>query len=127
MRHGTDGTSSRVLLLLDLGRMPNTGEFMTFWKLALYAMAASVISAPAFAADIERPMLNAHNALRAKHGVPALNWSASLAKTAQAWADRCVFEHSHTGLGEDLAEGTGVYSGADAVNDWYGEISSYDF
>lgn len=125
--HPTDGTSSTVLLLIDLGGMPNTGEFMTLWKLALCAIAASVIAEPAFAADLEGPMLNAHNALRAKHGVPALSWSASLAKTAQAWADRCVFEHSNTGLGENLAQGTGDYSGADAVNDWYGEISAYDF
>lgn len=72
-------------------------------------------------------MLGAHDAARAKHGVPALSWSDSLAKTAQSWADRCVFEHSSTSYGENLAQGTGGYSGADAVNDWYNEISAYDF
>jgi len=100
---------------------------MTLWKLALCAAVAAVIAAPALAADIEGPMLNAHNAARAKHGVPPLSWSASLAKAAQAWADRCVFEHSNTNYGENLAQGTGEYSGADAVNDWYNEISAYDF
>jgi hypothetical protein len=100
---------------------------MTLWKLALCATVAAAIAVPGFAADIEGPMLNAHNALRAKHGVPPLSWSASLAKTAQAWADRCMFEHSNAGLGENLAQGTGDYSGANAVNDWYGEISAYDF
>lgn len=100
---------------------------MNLLRLALCATVAAAIVAPSLAADIEGPMLNAHNALRAKHGVPALSWSGSLAKTAQAWADRCVFEHSSTNYGENLAQGTGDYSGADAVNDWYGEISAYDF
>jgi uncharacterized protein YkwD len=103
------------------------GDFMTLGKLALCAATVAAIAAPSLAADIEGPMLNAHNSLRAKHGVPPLSWSASLANTAQAWADRCVFEHSNAGLGENLAQGTGDYSGANAVNDWYNEISAYDF
>ena len=85
---------------------------MTLWKLALCAAVAAVIAAPALAADIEGPMLNAHNAARAKHGVPPLSWSASLAKAAQAWADRCVFEHSSTNYGENLAQGTGDFANA---------------
>jgi len=87
------------------------------------------LTAPSFAQeDISGPVLAAHNALRAKHGVPALSWSASIAKSALAVADKCVFEHSATSYGENLATGTtGGYSAPDFVNDWYSEISAYDF
>ena len=91
--------------------------------------AALLVIAPAFAADdISGEALAAHNALRAKHGVPALKWSSSLAKSAQAVSDSCAFEHSSTSNGENLAQGTtGSYSVASFVNDWYSEISAYDF
>jgi DHA1 family inner membrane transport protein len=89
------------------------------------AAAGLVVLLPTVAAGQEA--LSAHNALRAKHGVPPLSWSGSLAATAQDWANRCVFEHSNNG-GENLATGTtGAYSQAQFVRDWYSEIASYDF
>lgn len=91
-------------------------------------VAALAVVSPAMSADFAGQVLAAHNALRAQHGVPALKWSASIAKTAQAYADQCVFEHSGTDLGENLATGTtGAYSPAQFVNDWYSEIANYDF
>ena len=91
-------------------------------------LAVLIATSPALAADLKDEGLGAHNALRAQHGVPALSWSASLAKSAQAVADQCSFEHSATSNGENLAQGTsGGYSPAQFVNDWYSEISSYDF
>ena len=91
-------------------------------------VAAMVAGTQAWAADISGEVLAAHNALRAKHGVPALSWSPKLAASAQEWANGCVFEHSSTNNGENLAQGTsGAYSPAQFVNDWYGEISGYDF
>ena len=54
-------------------------------------------------------MLAAHNRWRAMVGVPPLVYSAALAGSAQAWAERlrdgnhCQMRHSHaTGLGENL-------------------------
>ena len=86
------------------------------------------VASPALAADLKGETLNAHNSLRAKHGVPALSWSSGLAASAQAVADQCVFEHSATSNGENLAQGTnGGYSPAQFVDDWYSEISNYDF
>ena len=58
--------------------------------------------------------------------MPALSWSGKLANTAQAWADKCMFEHSSNGLGENLAQGDG-YPAAQFVQDWYDEIGQYDF
>jgi hypothetical protein len=42
-------------------------------------------------------VLDLHNAYRARHHAPPLAWDASLAASAQAWADRCVFQHSGPG------------------------------
>ncbi len=55
---------------------------------------------------------------RAAHQVGPLAWSASLAADAQAWAQRCVFQHS--GPGECLAMGHATWT--DAVNAWYIEV-----
>jgi pathogenesis-related protein 1 len=89
--------------------------------------ATTLVTGAAVGQDISGEMLQAHNSLRAKHGVPALSWSPSLAATAQDWANRCVFEHSNNG-GENLAQWTsGAYSAASHVRGWYDEIRSYDF
>lgn len=98
------------------------------FNLMLAFVVASAVSTPVLSASLESDVLTAHNALRAKHGVPPLSWSSALAQAAQAHANKCVFEHSQTQYGENLAQGTsGSYSPAQFVNDWYSEISSYDF
>ena len=57
------------------------------------------------------------NYYRSLHGVPALAYDPALAASAQAWADRCVFQHS--GPGENMAMGYGTMAGTDA---WYDEV-----
>jgi pathogenesis-related protein 1 len=69
--------------------------------------------------------LERHNEHRAEHCAAPLSWDDELAASAQAWADRCVFEHS--GPGENLFANTGIPSAAAAVDDWYSEVMSYDF
>ncbi len=53
--------------------------------------------------------LDAHNDLRREVGVPPLVWSSDLAAKAQLWADNLAltnrFEHSNTGMGENIADG----------------------
>ncbi len=76
------------------------------------------------------PVLVVHNQLRAKHCAPPLAWSAELAATAKAWADRlavtCRLEHSRGGLGENLWAGTaGAFTVEQIVGAWYGEIARY--
>jgi uncharacterized protein YkwD len=69
-----------------------------------------------------------HNASRAKHCVPPLTWSDALARTAQAWADKCVFEHDlKTEEGENLAIGEDMTM-REAHEAWYDEeLPLYDF
>ncbi|GLC33599.1 hypothetical protein PLESTB_000093500 [Pleodorina starrii] len=73
--------------------------------------------------------LDRHNYYRARHtSTPALRWSSSLAADAQAWANRCVFEHANnavTGQGENLAWG---YPDTNSVIDaYYSESSGYAY
>ena len=56
-----------------------------------------------------RTFLEAHNEARRSASpspspsLPPLTWSSDLADVAQAWAERCVFEHSANAFGENLA------------------------
>jgi len=78
-------------------------------------------------------LLDLHNQARGDHCAPALAWSPELATVAQRWADHlrdagCVFEHSDTELGENLAMGTSGALDADTiVGMWYREVDGYDF
>jgi uncharacterized protein YkwD len=69
-------------------------------------------------------VLDAHNRCRAEVSVAPLQWSDSLAASAQQWADHLAatgtFEHSHSG--ENLAQGTtGAYSVTQLFGMWENE------
>jgi uncharacterized protein YkwD len=94
---------------------------------AMLALGLTSACSAALAQDEGQGLLDAHNAYREKHCVPALTWSPEIAATAQKWADACSMSHdSNSGYGENLAWGTGLSAGA-AVDMWYGEASKYDF
>jgi len=88
---------------------------------------------PAPATDPDHPIVALHNAKRAEHCAPPLEWSDKLAKVAQKWANHlrdhgCVFGHSDTMYGENLAAGTsGVMDDATVVDMWYREVDKYKF
>ncbi|MEO8671684.1 MAG: CAP domain-containing protein [Tahibacter sp.] len=77
--------------------------------------------------------VDAHNCTRrtvvpvASPRLPLLTWSASLAATAQAYANRCVYAHSGAaGLGENIyAAAPWAASEKKALNSWVSEASSY--
>ena len=79
--------------------------------------------------DIETAFLLAHNAFRSKHFAPELTWDATIAKSAQAFADTCPCDHSNpssrANKGENIAWGQGTAD--EAVMKWYAELASYDF
>ena len=86
-------------------------------------------SSPAGPSADARAIVEQHNARRAKHCAKPLEWSAEIAKVAQAWADRCVFQHSKSKYGENLAMGTSrIMTPEHVVEMWHdGEIGNYDF
>lgn len=68
-----------------------------------------------------------HNDLRLKHGVAAVKQTPALTAEAQAWADRCVFQHAQgTGHGENLAIGTGL-TADQTMKLWYDEGKNYPY
>lgn len=75
-------------------------------------------------------LLSAHNRYRTEVGISPLQWSDTLAASAQSYAETLAasnrFAHSDTdGYGENLWKGTaGAYSMTDMVNSW-GEEKAY--
>ncbi len=83
----------------------------------------------------ETGMTAAHNAARAavnppaNPAIPPLAWSSTIATSAQAWADKCMFMHSGNPLyGENIYAGAGSQATPQQVVDsWAGEAKDYDY
>jgi pathogenesis-related protein 1 len=81
--------------------------------------------------------LDTQNAVRhAAKPTPApplsdLTWSSAAAAVAQAWADRCNYQHNpgRGNRGENIAASApqGRWTVADAVGAWAGEVQDYDY
>jgi uncharacterized protein YkwD len=99
----------------------------TIWLLIVLAGTAGGES------SLTREMLAAHNAERARVGVPPIHWSDQLAAIAQDWADtllsRQQFVHRpNSPYGENLFEirGSGA-SPTRVVGLWAAESRNYDY
>lgn len=91
---------------------------------------------PASAATLSpdaQAFITAHNQRRAQHCAAPLEWSPTLAKVAQQWANSlrdqgCKFGHSGGQYGENLAAGTtGALPPEAVVAMWYDEVKGYSF
>lgn len=71
--------------------------------------------------------LQAHNNYRTLHGVPPVTWSATVAASAQTYAETCPSEHSGSGYGENLAWATYDMGESTVVQYWYDEEPHYDY
>lgn len=74
----------------------------------------------------QNEILEAHNKYREEVGVPPLEWSDSLASSAQKWADQLAakgdLDHSSTNYGENLWSGSsGAFSQTRMVDRWGSE------
>ena len=83
-------------------------------SLALLLCSPLLIGGTAQRADFNARLLAAHNAERARIGVPALGWDPALAADARAWADELAatgrFEHSADEPGKPL-QGENLWAG----------------
>lgn len=71
--------------------------------------------------------LQAHNHYRNLHGVPSVTWSATVALSAQAWANTCPSNHSSSGYGENIVFATYIMTIPNVVKLWYDEEPLYDY
>ncbi|KAM4705636.1 peptidase inhibitor 15 [Rhinophrynus dorsalis] len=82
-------------------------------------------------------ILEYHNQVRSKVFPPAANmeymvWDETLAKSAEAWAAACIWDHGPTYLmrflGQNLSVRTGRYQSIiQLVKPWYDEVKDYAF
>lgn len=77
-------------------------------------------------ADIQS-WLDSHNGYRLKHQVAALEWSATLAQSAQNFVNTCPSGHSNSGYGENLAFASYTQTPSGVVDRWYSEEPSYNY
>ncbi|KAF8543940.1 CAP domain-containing protein, partial [Trichophaea hybrida] len=72
-----------------------------------------------------KTMLDVHNRYRSEHQVSPLVWDNYVAEASQKHADRCIYEHSNTTYGENIAAGFRTSSAG--VEAWGDERDLYSF
>jgi uncharacterized protein YkwD len=82
--------------------------------------------------DFQTAELSAMNVHRQRHCDDPAQLADYLNNYAQSYAqqladDSCAFQHSGGPYGECLYMSSGTVNGGDATEDWYSEISQYDF
>ena len=89
-------------------------KFRSKLSLALLLCSPLLVGGTVERADFNARLLAAHNAERARMGVPALAWDPSLAADARSWADDLAasgrFEHSPDAPGKPL-QGENLWAG----------------
>ncbi|KAL6211908.1 hypothetical protein ACLB2K_017131 [Fragaria x ananassa] len=100
----------------------------------VYYLAVIIICHVSEARVIDNPnqgFIDEHNIARAEVGVGPITWNDTIASYAQSYADSkietCEMEHSGGPYGENLAEGYGEMTGAQAVKFWVTEKPNYDY
>ncbi|KAF7127250.1 hypothetical protein RHSIM_Rhsim11G0148300 [Rhododendron simsii] len=80
----------------------------------------------------QQDYLNGHNSARSAVGVGPMTWDANVAAFAQQYANQragdCALQHSGGGgkYGENIAVGSGDFTGAAAVGLWVSEKADYN-
>lgn len=75
--------------------------------------------------DFRTSILNSTNFYRYEHNASYMYWNETLAKYAQSYSEKCVWQHSHGSYGENLAQGFRNVTAA--VEAWGDERKDYDF
>ncbi|CAL2279505.1 unnamed protein product [Prunus armeniaca] len=80
----------------------------------------SLVLHPSHAQNSQQDYLNAHNVARKQVGVPNITWDSTVEAYAQNYANSsaadCNLVHSNGNYGENLAKGSGSFTGTAAVN-----------
>ncbi|KAF8404818.1 hypothetical protein HHK36_009708 [Tetracentron sinense] len=75
--------------------------------------------------------VNTHNTARSQVGVGSITWDNNVAAYAQNYANQrigdCALKHSGGRYGENIAVGSGDFTGIAAVNLWVSEKNNYNY
>ncbi|CDO97323.1 unnamed protein product [Coffea canephora] len=86
---------------------------------------------PTHAQNSPQDYLNVHNSARSQVGVGPMTWDTTVAAYAQNYANQrisdCNLVHSQGPYGENLAKGTGTFTGTAAANLWVAEKPYYNY
>ncbi|XP_031393960.1 basic form of pathogenesis-related protein 1-like [Punica granatum] len=101
-------------------------------QILLTVMYSSLLVLPfSYAQNSQADFLNGHNNARKLVKVANVTWDNTVAAYALNYANQrvgdCSLTHSKGPYGENLAKGTGSFSGAAAVNLWVAEKQYYDY
>ncbi|THG10427.1 pathogenesis-related leaf protein 6-like [Camellia sinensis] len=100
-------------------------------SLAFVCLLSLALVHPSYAKNSPQDYLNAHNAARAQVGVGPMTWDNNIAAYARRYANLrkhdCNLIHSNGPYGENLAKGSGSFTGTDGVNLWIGEKPYYNY
>ncbi|KAI3445853.1 hypothetical protein Pfo_002518 [Paulownia fortunei] len=98
----------------------------------LFFIVLTMLQNPCQGQNSPQDYLNAHNEARAQVGVGPMTWDEKVAAFARNYANQrigdCNLVHSsNSPYGENLAEGTGDFTGPAAVDVWVGEKPNYNY
>ncbi|KAG6406704.1 hypothetical protein SASPL_134313 [Salvia splendens] len=101
-------------------------------KIFLLFLALTTLQGLCLGQNSPQDYLNAHNSARALVGVGAMTWDQNVANFARAYVNSrlrdCNMVHSgNRQYGENLAKGSGDFTGRAAVNLWVGEKPNYNY
>uniref|UniRef100_A0A7N0R8T4 SCP domain-containing protein n=1 Tax=Kalanchoe fedtschenkoi TaxID=63787 RepID=A0A7N0R8T4_KALFE len=104
----------------------NNASLALILGLIVLAMSGSIS-----AQNSQSDYLNAHNTARLQVGVTNITWDTTLANYAQSYSNSkistCSLVHSNGPYGENLAKGSGSFTGLAAVNLWVAEKAYYTY
>jgi len=97
----------------------------------LVYLVSLALAHPSHAQNSQQDYLNAHNAARSQVTVANIIWDNTVAAYALNYANSrisdCNLVHSNGPYGENLAKGSGSFTGTAAVNLWVAEKPCYDY
>ncbi|KAJ5171230.1 Allergen V5/Tpx-1-related protein [Penicillium coprophilum] len=117
-----------IFILLTMQLLSVNADVVTVWTtVKLPAPTQTAPLSPSYTSldKFKDDMLKVTNEYRANHEASPLEWNDTLAEYSREWAEACIWKHSKSSYGENLAFG---YSNASAaVIAWGEERDMYNF
>ncbi|KXG54230.1 Allergen V5/Tpx-1-related protein [Penicillium griseofulvum] len=124
--HKTTRWLARLTLLMQI--LSANAEVVTVWTtVKVPAPTPTVPLSPSYTSldTFKDDMLKVTNEYRANHDASPLKWNDTLADYSREWAEACIWKHSKSSYGENLAFGYDNVSAA--VIAWGDERDMYNF